>query len=121
MVSTIRSDKPGPLLIGIGIQKHATSAANGSYKADRVRGRFVFWSPTDPDKGAMGIALMVDPAMIADVTEDADNYLVILKVTPGQPFAYYSGAAWSKGLDFHDEAAWNAHVAKQSPSFAVPH
>lgn len=120
MVSTIASDRPEPLLVGIGIQKRPTAPAAASFTADRATGRFSFWGPTDPDKGAMAVALMVDPAMIADVTEDADNYLVILKVAPGRPFVYYMGAAWSKGLDFHDRAAWERYVRGQAPSFAIP-
>jgi rhamnogalacturonyl hydrolase YesR len=120
MVSTISSDRPDPLLVGIGIQKRPTLPAAGTLTADAKTGRFSFWGPNDPDKGAMAVALMVDPAMIAEVTEDADNYLVILKVTPGKPFVYYMGAAWSKGLEFHDRAAWETYVRGQKPSFAVP-
>ncbi|MDO6412875.1 glycoside hydrolase family 88 protein [Sphingomonas sp. BIUV-7] len=120
MVSTIGSDKSGPMLVGVAIQKRATSDKAGSWKPDRATGRFTFWSPTDPDKGAMGIALMVDPAMIADVKEDADNYLILLRVTPAKPFVYYMGATWSKSLDFHDEAAWVAYVKDQKPAFGVP-
>jgi hypothetical protein len=77
----------------------------------------VFWSPTDPDKGAMGVAILVDPAMIVDIKEDADNYLILLRVTPGEPFVYYSGAAWDKGADIHSEADWKAMVARQHPTF----
>lgn len=117
MVSTIRSNQQTPLVIGIGISKRATSTALGTYTADRAAGRFSFWTPTDPDKGAMGIALMVDPAMITGVREDADNYLVLLTVTPGRPFVYYMGATWDKSLDFHDRAAWEAYVKAQQHDF----
>lgn len=120
MVSTLSSDTAEPLLVGIGIQKRPTAPAAGTLTADAKTGRFSFWGPTDPDKGAMATALMVDPAMIAEVTEDADNYLVVLKVTPGKPFVYYSGSAWSKGREFHDRAAWETYVRGQKPSFAVP-
>jgi len=120
MVSTISSDQPAPLTVGIGISRRATSPTeNGTLTADRAHGRFVFWGPTDPDKGTMGVALMVDPAMIVDVRNDADNYLVLLRVTPGKPFAYYSGAVWDKGGHIHDRAEWERYVAAQTPDFAV--
>ena len=121
MVSTISSDKPGPMLVGIGIQKRPTAIQTlGAWTPDREHGRFAFWTPEDPDKGAMGIGLIVDPAMIAEVREDADNYFVILRVTPGKPFVYYAGAAWSKGLNFHDRASWEAYVKTEKADFAIP-
>ena len=55
-----------------------------------------------------------DPAMIADVKEDADNYLILLNVTPDQPFTYAAGAAWDRGLDFHSRAEWEAYVSAQA-------
>ena len=120
MISTIRSNDRTPLIVGIGVSKRATSAASGTYTVDRATGRFSFWTPTDPDKGAMGIALMVDPTMIAGVREDADNYLVLLTVTPDRPFVYYMGATWDKSRDFHDRASWEAYIKAQAPIFTVP-
>lgn len=118
LTSTLRSDKPGPLTVGIGISRRATDATRpGSFTVDRAHGKVSWWGPTDPDKGTMAVALMVDPAMIADVKGDADNHLVLLTVTPGKPFVYYVGAAWDKGLDFHSRAEWDAYVAAQTPDF----
>jgi len=31
---------------------------------------------------------------------------------------YYMGAAWDKGLDFHDRPGWEAYVRDQKPDFA---
>jgi hypothetical protein len=42
---------------------------------------------------------------------------VLVKVEPGKPFVYYTGAAWDKGLDFHDRAAWETYVRDQKPDF----
>lgn len=117
MVSTISSDSAAPLIVGIGIEKKPTGQQKGTFTADRAAGRFVWWGPTDPEKGTMGTAVMVDPAMIADVKEDADNYLVLITVTPGKPFVYYAGAAWDKGLDFRTQADWQAYVRAQTPDF----
>jgi len=117
MVSTIGSDQPGELIVGIGLAKRPTGQAPGTFTADRARGTFALWGPTDPDQGTMGTALLVDPATIVEVREDADNYLVLLRVTPGEPFVYYAGAAWDKGRAIHSQAEWEAYVAGQRPEF----
>ncbi len=120
MVSTIASDKAGELVVGIGIAKHPTSLEQeGTIVTDRKTGRMTWWGPEDPVKGAMGVAIMVDPASIVDFRQDYDNYLVLVRVTPGKPFVYYEGAAWSKGLDFHSKGEWQAYVDAQKPDFDV--
>ncbi|RZM25755.1 MAG: DUF4861 domain-containing protein, partial [Sphingomonas sp.] len=97
MVSTLSSDKPGPLTVGIGIGRHTIGSSEGALTFDSAHGILSFWSAEDGDHGRMAIAIKVDPAMIVDVRNDFDNYLVVLNVTPGKPFVYYSGSAWSKG------------------------
>ncbi|MFZ0266897.1 DUF4861 family protein [Caulobacter sp.] len=123
MVSTISSDKPGPLVVGIGISKRKAThqGAGGVFTKDLGVGRVSYWEPTDPVKGTMGIALMVDPKALIEVRQDGDNYLVLIKVEPGKPFVYYMGAAWDKGLDFHDRAGWEAYVKGQTPDFDPAH
>lgn len=117
MTSTLSSNRPGPLVVGIGISKHPTSDANGTLVVDRAKGSMTFWSPEDPKNGAMGVAILVDPAAIVEFKEDYDNYLVLIRVRPGKPFVYYMGAAWSKGLDFHTVKQWSDYVAGQRPDF----
>jgi len=120
MVSTIRSDKPGPLLVGIGIGKR-TTGDGGELTVDRTRGLLSWWGPGDPHHGRMAIALRVDPAMIAEIRQDADNHLVLLKVTPGKPFVYYSGSAWSLGEGgFHSREAWDRYAAAERLDFRLP-
>jgi hypothetical protein len=117
MVSTIHSDRPGPLVVGIGISKRKRASGTGLFRQDLAPGRVTFWEPADPEKGSMAIALMVDPGAVVEVRQDFDNYLVLIQVQPGKPFVYYMGAAWDKGLDFHSAAEWDAYVANQKPDF----
>jgi hypothetical protein len=119
MVSTISSDKPGPLVVGIGISKRKRASGAGVLNKTLAPGRITFWEPADPEKGSMAIALMVDPKSLVEIREDFDNYLVLVKVEAGKPFVYYMGAAWDKGLDFHTAAEWDAYVAAQAPDFAA--
>lgn len=117
LVSTINSDKPDPLIVGIGLDKHATIPGKGVLLADKEKGILAYWEPTDATHGTMGTAVLVDPASVVDIGGDADNYLIFVKVTPGKPFVYYAGAAWDQGLDFHSRGEWEAYVKAQSPNF----
>lgn len=120
MVSTISSDRPDPLIIGIGIGKKVTGNG-GSLTVDRAKGVLSWWGPDDPGHGRMAVALRVDPGMIVDVRQDADNHLVLLRVMPGQPFVYYSGSAWDRGQGaFKDQAAWDRHAAAERTDFTPP-
>ena len=121
MVSTLSSDKPGPLTVGIGIGRHTIGSSEGALTVDRAHGVLSFWSAEDGPHGRMAIALKVDPAMIVDVKTDFDNYLVLLKVEPGKPFVYYSGSAWDKGVGgFRSRAEWDRYVLSAPADFRVP-
>ena len=122
LVSTLSSDKSGPLIVGIGIGRRTTIAdKDGELTVDRANGILSWWGPETGDHGRMAIAIKVDPAMIVDIKADADNHLVLLRVQPGKPFVYYSGSAWSKGQGgFRTRADWDRYVATAPVSFAVP-
>ena len=120
LVSTISSDKPEPLTVAIGIGKR-TTGKDGEMTVDRARGVMSWWGPEDGVHGRMAVAIRVDPKMIVDVRQDADNFLVLLQVTPGKAFTYYSGSSWNKGIaDFRSRAAWDSYAASEQLDFAVP-
>ncbi len=121
MVSTLHSDSSAPLLVGIGIGKRTTGGGEGELTVDRERGMISWWGPQDGDHGRMAIALRVDPAQIAQVRQDAGNYLVVLRVLPDRPFVYYSGSAWSMGQDhFTTRSAWDAYARAEPLDFNPP-
>jgi hypothetical protein len=117
MTSTIQSDSAGPLIVGIGINRRTNDAGTGFVTRDQANGRLMFWEPTRPDHGSLGIAILVDPAMVEGFAQDAENYLILVRVTPGVPFTYYMGSAWDQGLDFATREAWETFVAGQTPEF----
>lgn len=117
LVSTMRSNKPGPLLVGIGIGKHTTATGREEMTKDAAHGFLSVWSAPAEGKGSMAVAILFDPKALVKITEDADNYLVILREKPGEPFVYYSGAAWDRGLDFRNHDTWTAYVRSQHPDF----
>ena len=117
MTSTLSSNTDAPLIVGIGISKRSNDNGRGFVTRDAEHGRLMFWEPENPEHGSLGIAIAVDPAMIEGFTEDADNYLILVRVTPGRPFTYYMGSAWDRGLDFSSRQAWEDFVARQSFDF----
>jgi hypothetical protein len=122
MVSTLSSDKPGELIVGIGIGKRTTIAdKDGELSVDKARGYLSWWGPETGDHGRMGVAIKVDPKMIVDVKADGDNQLVLLRVKPGKPFVYYAGAVWDKGIaGIRTRAAWDRYVANAPVDLIVP-
>ncbi|MEG3181372.1 DUF4861 family protein [Sphingomonas sp. LT1P40] len=118
MTSTLRSNRRGVMIVGIGISKRPIPPGQlGKITKDAARARLSWWGPTDPAKGTMAAAVVVDPAAFAGFTEDADNYLILVRVQPGKPFVYYSGAAWDRGSDFKTAAEWQNYVDEQRPDF----
>jgi len=101
LTSTIASSSDAELIVGIGISKRPINGSKlGEIVKDDKAARISWWGPADGDKGRMAAAVIVDPAAFAGFAEDADNYLILVRVTPGRPFSYYSGAAWDGGGDF---------------------
>lgn len=118
LTSTIASSSADQLVIGIGISKRPIDGgALGEIRKDAKAARMSWWGPADGDKGRMAAAVIVDPAAFAGFAEDADNYLILVRVMPGKPFVYYSGAAWDKGGDFAGQADWNSYVDAERPDF----
>ncbi|WP_292044761.1 MULTISPECIES: glycoside hydrolase family 88 protein [unclassified Brevundimonas] len=121
MTSTVSSNTATSLIVGIGISKRSNDNGRGFVTRDAEHGRLMFWEPDNPEHGSLGIALAVDPATVEGFAEDADNYLILVRVTPGQPFTYYMGSAWDRGLDFSSRQSWEDFVASQSFEFrAIP-
>ncbi|MCA1937024.1 MAG: glycoside hydrolase family 88 protein [Asticcacaulis sp.] len=117
MTSILRSDTQDPLIVGIGINKRKSDGGSGVVMKDAKAGILSFWEPDVGDHGHIGITIAVDPAMVEGFAEDAENYLILVRVTPGQPFTYYMGSAWDGGLDFKSREAWDAFVKTQTFSF----
>lgn len=122
LTSTIASSSDAEMIVGIGISKRPINGRKlGEIVKDAKAARMNWWGPADGEgdggKGRMAAAVIVDPAAFAGFAEDADNYLILVRVTPGRPFTYYSGAAWDGGGDFATRDAWTAYVDAQRPDF----
>lgn len=121
MVSTLSSNSPEPLLVGIGIGRRTTGPKDGEVTVDRARGLITWWGPEDGTHGRMAIALRVDPSTIAETRDDTDNRMMIVRVSPDKPFVYYSGSAWSLGAGgFTTREKWHAYAAAERLDFTAP-
>ncbi len=118
LTSTIDASDGAELIVGIGVSKRPIGGGKlGEIVKDPAGARISWWGPADGEKGRMAAAVIVDPAHFAGFAEDADNVLILIRVQPGQPFVYYSGAAWDRGGDFATRDAWNSYVDAQRPDF----
>jgi rhamnogalacturonyl hydrolase YesR len=111
--STLDSDKPGDLIVGIGLCSERPGKG-GRVLRDKELGVMSFWQPPEKD-GTIGVGVVVDPKTIVDFTQDPKDYLVLIKATPGKPFVYYAGACWDKGLDFHTADEWEKYLKEFKP------
>jgi hypothetical protein len=122
----------GELLVGIGIAKRKSDGTRfkGEDKlvTDKDKGLMVYWEPdqtyrTPAAAGHTGVAVVVDPKSIVKFVEDKNaagdviQNLVIVRVTPGKPWVYYTGACWSLGLDFHTAEEWETYARNFKPNF----
>jgi rhamnogalacturonyl hydrolase YesR len=105
--TTLTSDQPGQMIVAIGIAKRK---GQSTLTQDRALGLLAYWEPESPKKGAVGCGVLADPKLVTGYAEDALNYYVLIKATPGVPFVYFAGACWSKGLDFHSNDEWVAYL-----------
>jgi hypothetical protein len=81
-------------------------------RVDRERGVVRTWEHLTSygDNGWLGCGLVVDPAAIVDVREEAGNQLVVTRTPRGQPVTWHAGSGWDRSGDFPDVAAWDRHI-----------
>jgi unsaturated rhamnogalacturonyl hydrolase len=110
--TTIDSDKPGEIILGIGLAKR--DGKGGKLFQDKELGILSYWQPPEKN-GTIGVGFKVDPATVVGFTQDKLNYLMLVKATVGKPYVYYTGACWDKGLDFHTADEWEKYLKDFKP------
>ena len=106
--STLRSDEP-ELVVGIGIAKRK----DGELYQNKESGVMAYWQSENPKNGYIGLGVIAPPQQIVGFAEDELNNLVLVKAKPGIPFAYRTGACWSKGSDFHSFEEWKNYLQQE--------
>jgi hypothetical protein len=106
--STYVTGGEGPVTWAAGIRKEAGVVP----RVERERGIVRTWEHQDRygENGWLGCGLVVDPASIVDVREEAGNQLVVARTPRGRPAIWYAGSGWDRSGDFPDVAAWDRHL-----------
>ncbi len=99
--STLHSDKPGEITVGIGIAKTEKDMPT----LDSASGLLASWAAPTPD-GIIGCGVLVDPKTVVGSAEDTLNRLILVRAMPEKPLVYYAGAGWDKSGDFPNQTAW---------------
>ena len=106
--STIDSDRPGEIIVGIGINKRL--GEGGQATLDKGRGMVAYWQPPDRINGSIACGVLVNPESIEKLVDADGHYLALVKVMTGKPLVYYAGAGWSKSGDFENADAWEKYL-----------
>jgi pectinesterase len=106
--SFYKTEGDGPITWAAGIRK----AKGVVPRIDRERGIVRTWEHQDHygEDGWLGCGLIVDPAAIAEVREEAGNQLVVARTERGRTATWYAGSGWDRGGSIPDAAAWDRYL-----------
>jgi hypothetical protein len=112
-----RPDRPPvTLTAAIGLKK-----VNGEQKElNAAHGWFLKWEDMEEKAGQQGLAIVFDPTLFVNQTEDKLNQLVITRVSDGNTASYWAGFCWDKAGQFADSAAWKKYVDEFALGLASP-
>jgi len=97
-----------PVAHAAGLKK----AAGASLRVEKGAGTVRTWEPLKPGNGHLGLALVVDPASLADVVEADGNVLAVARPTADRPAVHWSGSAWDKAGEVRSVEEWDRAIAE---------
>jgi pectinesterase len=103
------------LMHAVGIKK----AAGSTVVSSREKGWLRTWE-TMKGNGQLGCAIIMNPAVITDVTEADGNYLVAARVPAAGPAVYYAGFGWDRSGDFAGVDDWERYVDQFAERLRAP-
>ena len=116
--STFTTNADAPLTIAVGLNK--TPADKGQHAAIETRreGKVLLQWVQQASNDAFGTAIVLPSA--EGFAQDPLNDLVFGKATPGTPFRYYAGGAWSRAGEITSLAQWQRYVQDVAARDASP-
>jgi len=108
--STLKTAGDADLTAALGL----TTAGHAAVKRAAASGTLSCWEQLKPDHGALGTAVIVEPANCAGFAQSGKDEFVLVKVKSNQPFRYYIGAGWERSPRFKTAARWDDYVARES-------
>ncbi len=106
VTSVIRAQGDAAITVGIGL----TTFGRAILSEEPGRGLLSSWEQIDATHGALGSAVVVDPAQFAGFASAGLDRLILVSVKPNQPFTYYVGAAWTGNARFKTSGIWNGYL-----------
>lgn len=99
----------------IGIRKGKDATSSDSRENGIVR----TWETLPDDHGQLGCAVIVNPANLIAFTEDAKNFLALMKFPADRAISYYAGFGWSQS-GFPTAADWETYVTNYALRLKSP-
>ena len=88
---------------------------------NKEHGWLTKFEDVEKKQGRQGLAAIVDdPKLIKEQTEDARNQFLIAKVPEDGKLSYRAGFFWDKADHFKDYDAWKKYVDEQAQGIASP-
>lgn len=105
----------GALPVAVGIVKRGSKGASHQGADGKS---LIYWEPGE-DEARVGCAVLL-PGHEGRAVETDDHHWLVTKLVPGEPFTYFAGATWSKGLDHARPATWQRYIEDQALSLEAP-
>ena len=107
---------PGDPSWAAGIKKPAVA----DVRVEKAAGWIRTWEPIRDGNGNLGCAVLLDPSLLAEVTEAAGNVLAVARPAAGGRASYHAGSAWDKSGDFATVADWDRKVEEMAERVRSP-
>jgi len=96
-----------PVAHATGLKKPAGSAV----QVDKAAGTIRSWEPVKGDNGNLGLALVVDASLLAEVVEADGNTLAVGRPSAGKPAIHWAGSAWDRAGEVKSVEQWDREIA----------
>ena len=116
--STFTTNTGAPLTIAVGLNKTPADKGQDPRIETRRDGKVLLQWVQQASNDAFGTAVVLPDAQ--GFAQDALNELITGAATPGKPFTYYAGGAWSRAGEITSPAAWQRYVLDVAARDASP-
>jgi hypothetical protein len=108
--------RPASLVTGIGLRK----VRSEQKELNAEHGWLVKWEDMEKHGGQQGMAIVFDPKLFVQQTEDKLNQLVLENVPENGVADYWAGFCWDKAGQFTNSESWKKYVDEFSQGLASP-
>jgi hypothetical protein len=95
-------------------------AAGAAIRVEKADGTIRSWEPIKGDNGHLGLALVVEPASLAEIVEADGNVLAAGRASAQPPAVHWAGSAWDRGGEVRSVEDWDRAIAAFSERVRSP-